>query len=701
MKKILLLIPFILLSMIGYSQKNVYGDMKVWGKLENVDTTKIKKGILFGDTTFQNTAFIPDSIVHWSDTTTLIATKYDLDTLSNSVYDSLNDKWSINGNSGTNHDINFIGTTDNKNLVFKANNKLSGKIDIANNNTFWGYSAQSKSIRATQNVVAIGSYALENNGSLAGGQWYSGHWNTAIGSYAMYKNTYGSGNVAIGADALRESTTARNNTAVGWDALHFFIGSAGGNTALGNGALTYLKNGAGNTVVGDVALYQDTLGSSNTVVGQWALQNVRSGSNNAVLGANAGYTTNKCSATTLIGYAAGYSLPKGDSCVFVGYASGNYETSTNRFYIDNQSRGNLANGRANAFMYGEFNALTSLQKLTLNSNVTVKEKLIVKNIPTGTNDTILIIEKDTIKKKLLPAASLLYWSDTTTYIATKHDVDTLSNSVYDSLSNHYDLIHAFKPDSTSSGCFNNFYYKQITGCDVNNLYIKADTTKFSNYIKLPKFANNTTEPLLKVLPSGRIDTNQTRSIMGLHLDSLDVGEIDLTTLNVTNSNVTNENTTYSNVMVATNQSLILPNLGSNYEPVLSVADLSGTIDTTQVKSIYAIDFDSLKITNYVVIGGVPNVGYKFTLADDGIYSFANSSYGIGNLYCFNAGKKTAFTQYSFDIDGVVTFEISTTDEVVNAELDGYEICLYYSGGTYYIKNTSGGARNYILSIKYY
>ena len=306
-----------------------------------------------------------------------------------------------------------------------------------------------------------------------------------------------------------------------------------------------------------------------------------------------------------------------------------------------------------------------------------------------------------IQTWLQDTANLVHWSDTTTYIATKHDIDTLSNSVYDSLSNHYDLIHAFKPDSTSSGCFNNFYYKQITGCDVNNLYIKADTTKFSNYIKLPKFANNTTEPLLKVLPSGRIDTNQTRSIMGLHLDSLDVGEIDLTTLNVTNSNVTNENTTYSNVMVATNQSLILPNLGSNYEPVLSVADLSGTIDTTQVKSIYAIDFDSLKITNYVVIGGVPNVGYKFTLADDGIYSFANSSYGIGNLYCFNAGKKTAFTQYSFDIDGVVTFEISTTDEVVNAELDGYEICLYYSGGTYYIKNTSGGARNYILSIKYY
>lgn len=333
-------------------------------------------------------------------------------------------KWKLTGNTGTNHDINFIGTTDNKNLVFKVNNKLSGKIDIANNNAFWGYSAQSKSIRATQNVTAIGSYALENNGSLAGGAWYSGNWNTAIGSYAMNKNTYGSGNVAVGTDALRESTTARNNTAVGWDALHYFIGSNGGNTSIGNSSMLFLKNGAGNTVVGDAALYQDTLGSSNTVVGQWALQNVRSGSNNAVLGANAGYTTNKCSATTLIGYAAGYSLPKGDSCVMVGYAAGNSETSTNRFYVDNQARGNLANGRANAFMYGEFNALSSLQKLTLNSNVTVKEKMIIKNIPIGTNDTIVIIEKDTIKKKLLPAASLPY----KTWIA-KVTFDGINNPV--------------------------------------------------------------------------------------------------------------------------------------------------------------------------------------------------------------------------------------------------------------------------------
>ena len=351
----------------------------------------------------------------------------------------------------------------------------------------------------------------------------------------------------------------------------------------------------------------------------------------------------------------------------------------------------------------------------------------------------------------LDTTGFVMWTDTLVLIATKHDVDTLSSSVYDSLSNHYDLIHAldtgkvstsgdimygglnikqgnlsvkgtfnvgnvplgtdidsvtviengqlksvdgssFKPDSTSSGCFNNFYYKQITGCDVNNLYIKADTTKFSNYIKLPKFANNTTEPVLKVLPSGRIDTNETRSIM-LYLDSLDVGKIDVTTLNVTTANITT-----ANIVTSIEQNLVLPNLGSNYEPVLSVADSSGNIDTTQVMNIYNVTLDSLKIDKYVVIGGVKSEDIKFTLADDVVYSFAETSYGVASLYSYNAGKMTSFVRYTFDSDGTIYMETSTP--LVNgADADGYEICLYYSAGSYNIKNTSGGSRTYLLTQK--
>lgn len=58
-------------------------------------------------------------------------------------------------------------------------------------------------------------------------------------------------------------------------------------------------------------------------------------------------------------------------------------------------------------------------------------------------------------------------------------------------------------------------------------------------------------------------------------------------------------------------------------------------------------------------------------------------------------KKQPFTQYSFDVDGVIELEIST-GKVENAELDGNEICLYYSGGTYYIKKRRG-SRNYFIN----
>ncbi len=47
-------------------------------------------------------------------------------------------------------------------------------------------------------------------------------------------------------------------------------------------------------------------------------------------------------------------------------------------------------------------------------------------------------------------ANIVHWSDTTSIIATKHDVDTLSNSVYDSLSNHYDLIHGLDTGKVST-----------------------------------------------------------------------------------------------------------------------------------------------------------------------------------------------------------------------------------------------------------
>ena len=50
----------------------------------------------------------------------------------------------------------------------------------------------------------------------------------------------------------------------------------------------------------------------------------------------------------------------------------------------------------------------------------------------------------------LDTTGFVMWTDTLVLIATKYDVDTLSNSVYDSLGNHYDLIHALDTGKVST-----------------------------------------------------------------------------------------------------------------------------------------------------------------------------------------------------------------------------------------------------------
>jgi hypothetical protein len=113
--------------------------------------------------------------------------------------------WSILGNAGTIPGTNFLGTTDNESLEFKANNQLSGKIDLPLNNSLFGYQA--------------GQAATGNNNTFIGYQSglvnSTGPSNTAVGSIAMVANLGGTGNAALGYGALKANTTGGNNTAVG------------------------------------------------------------------------------------------------------------------------------------------------------------------------------------------------------------------------------------------------------------------------------------------------------------------------------------------------------------------------------------------------------------------------------------------------------------------------------------------------------
>lgn len=115
--------------------------------------------------------------------------------------------WLLTGNSGTNPPTDFIGTTDSKNLIFRVNNNLAGKLDINNISASFGEGALSQSTGSFNS--AFGANAA--NTSTTGGE------NTAVGNEALVGTTAGE-NTSIGSSTGAILTTGSNNTMIGFQA---------------------------------------------------------------------------------------------------------------------------------------------------------------------------------------------------------------------------------------------------------------------------------------------------------------------------------------------------------------------------------------------------------------------------------------------------------------------------------------------------
>jgi hypothetical protein len=239
--------------------------------------------------------------------------------------------WSTTGNSGTNPATNFVGTTDDQDLVFKVNNQKAGRLsstastlygyqagnaNTAIHNTFVGWGS-GKANTNSDNNIAIGYNALSSqsynnggtswdgfnlaigNGALASNQPSStsiGIQNTAIGHNTLTSNTKGLKNTAIGYSALRNNTTAGNNVAIGDNALYTQSYNNGNssystwNTAIGIDALFNNQpagtgsSGNNNTAVGYRSLYSNTTGYTNVANGSYALSSNTIGPANSAIG---------------------------------------------------------------------------------------------------------------------------------------------------------------------------------------------------------------------------------------------------------------------------------------------------------------------------------------------------------------------------------------------------------------------------------
>jgi len=210
--------------------------------------------------------------------------------------------WKDNGNANTNQSINFIGTTDAQDVVFKANNTeqfralSSGGIQIPNS------TGSSTGVIFKGSDRFIHSFALPGTatnlgqnlhiGVKAGNFTYTGSSggfgtrNLSIGDSTLYANTTGYRNVAIGVWAGAANTTGFENTVVGAN-THEANTTGRQNTAVGAISLEFNSTGIRNTAVGFSSMQYNTTGDRNTAIGGRAMQNSLSSHANVSVGFDA------------------------------------------------------------------------------------------------------------------------------------------------------------------------------------------------------------------------------------------------------------------------------------------------------------------------------------------------------------------------------------------------------------------------------
>ena len=300
--------------------------------------------------------------------------------------------WNTGGNAGTNANIDFIGTADDRPLVFKTNNILSGKIDPVPNNVFFG--------RAAGEAVTSGT----NNsffGHQAGNATTTGNTNTALGAKALFSNTIGGANTAIGFNSLSSNSTGDNNVAIGNGALNenktgsnnvaggyntLFNNTSGShNVAIGNQVLYSNISGSGNIGNGDHTLYNNTNGLDNFAAGDYAMFSNTNGTSNIAIGSTALFSNTTGFGNQAYGGYALYHNTTGWENIAIGYdalfsnTSGDYNVSTGAKALHYNTTGyeNVANG---------YNTLYS--NTTGNSNTATGYEALKENT-TGTTNAAL------------------------------------------------------------------------------------------------------------------------------------------------------------------------------------------------------------------------------------------------------------------------------------------------------------------------
>ena len=162
----------------------------------------------------------------------------------------------------TGNDINttdFIGTTNDQDIIFKRDDIFFGRLNRIN--------------------FSIGRNSLEVS---------TGIFNTAFGTDSNKLNTTGQNNTSMGYQSLSNNTTGSFNTVVGAFSGRNITTSTS-NTLVGREAGSAITTGSSNTTLGRAAGFNITTGSNNTAIGNNALVPNATSSNQVQIG-NIGVT---------------------------------------------------------------------------------------------------------------------------------------------------------------------------------------------------------------------------------------------------------------------------------------------------------------------------------------------------------------------------------------------------------------------------
>lgn len=251
--------------------------------------------------------------------------------------------WSLIGNIGTNPDVNFLGTTDDKDLVFKTKNVEGIRMNSADQSVGIGVAPlNGVRVNVKGTIRTDDKYDLDNAsfvsnggdpaqlstfvGRGAGTVISTGISNTFIGASAGSKTTIGNSNTFIGDDAGRSNTTGKENVYIGISAGGADFGGIGtGIGTVGIGPFAGSKNGGtSNVFIGDHSGIENLNATKNTFVGGYTgFSIVNGGSSNTFIGYEAGRLATSGN-NTFVGTESGKNNVNGFNNTFIGFQAGNF-----------------------------------------------------------------------------------------------------------------------------------------------------------------------------------------------------------------------------------------------------------------------------------------------------------------------------------------------------------------------------------------